>query len=246
MNVNAGSSIVHSGSASSFPFIVSQTALADGASNTMLFGKSIATHNMFALTFNKDSVITNNTFTLGLFGDPQLSILTTGEMYSPKYFSSLSRPSGIMDMSASFTTVNNTASRPFSANCTGSFSDTNLITFDATNGWFLNISGRELYCILDATILWDGSGSIVGTRQTIIANELSGVVTPCQLDYFSFPVNGFCHLSVTTTFPIGSAFYVTAYQSSGSNLTINYRITSGLLPGMNVQQNSNLRITVLN
>lgn len=246
MNVNAGSSIVHSGSASSFPFIVSQAALADGASNTMLFGKSIATHDMISLTFNKNSVITNNTFTLGLFGDPQLSILTTGEMYSPKYFSSLSRPSGSMSFNGDFTTVNNTPSRPFSGNCGGSFSDTNLITFDSTNGWFLNVSGRELYCTLDATMLWDGTG-LLGTRQTIIANELSGLVYPKQLDYYTNPTTGMCHLSITTTFPIGSAFYVTAYQSTGSNLTIKAVYIAGLtLPGMDVGFRSNFRITVLN
>jgi hypothetical protein len=180
---------------------------------------------------------------LGLFGGPYLTInglgattvngpLTTtasfgaaGEIYSGTFCSSLVRPCVAMYMTSLKNIANNTVTRPFQTTSAIDPTNTNgdgsaLLTYDNASGWFLNVSGRELFVQASLLLCWDGNGGIFGERDSAFIVENGGQTFPYGLQSNRFPDLSYDNQSYTLQLPIAAAVYVSVKQTSGSNLTI--------------------------
>jgi hypothetical protein len=121
--------------------------------------------------------------------------------------------------------ANNTVTRPFQANAAVDGTNSNaqgqvLLTYDNVQGWFLNVSGRELFVQASLLLCWDGNAGLIGQRDSAFVVESGGQTYPYGLTTKGFPDLTYDNQSYTIQMPVGSAIYVSVKQTSGGNLTI--------------------------
>jgi hypothetical protein len=153
-----------------------------------------------------------------------------------------------MYMTALNNIANNTTTRPFQSNGAVDSANSNaqgqaLLTFDNASGWFLNISGRELFVQASLLLCWDGFNGIAGLRSSAFVVESGGQTYPYGLVSSGFPDESYDNQSYTLQLPVGSAVYISVKQTSGGNLTIQ----AGANPlGNSFSDLSRFKLVVLN
>jgi hypothetical protein len=130
-----------------------------------------------------------------------------------------------MYMTALKNIANNTVTRPFQSIAAVDGVNSNaqgqaLLTFDNATGWFLNISGRELFVQASLLLCWDGNSGFTGTRNSAFVVESGGQTYPYGLVTKGFPDLSYDNQSYTIQMPSGSAVYISVKQDSGGPLTI--------------------------
>jgi hypothetical protein len=215
-----------------------QPNITTGQGSYLAVGQALSGSNCGVIQFDYTGGVssTSNTLKLGPFGAQYLSIdglgntttsslTASGSIYSGTFCSSLLRPCVAVYMTALKNIANDTVTRPFET--IGAIDPTNsnaagvtLLTYDNTTGWFLNVSGRELFVQASLLLCWDGFNGISGLRSSAFIVESGGQTFPYGLISSGFPDESYDNQCYTIQMPISSAVYVSVKQTSGGNLTI--------------------------